>query len=272
MPTILYAEDDAQVAELVRFLFSRDVPDATVRIAANGRECLAALDKERFDLLLLDLVLPGRDGLAILSDLARRGDATPVIVLSSHGQYEQTVSALRAGAIDCIDKKGPRFMDIARIARGYLGLTPRKAAPADDGMKHVVLLEHQEAAAQEITAILGKECPHVRIRALPNRIEWERWVAAALPCDALIITDQWELGDLTDILRDFRWISRGGPGILLSRLNRVEVVIAAYALGCHDCILQRHGYQLELARSLNHLLRERNPSGSPGTRGCGQVA
>ncbi|HZZ58288.1 MAG TPA: response regulator [Opitutaceae bacterium] len=260
MPTILYAEDDAQVAELVRFLFARDVPDASVQIAANGRECLAALEKTRFDLLLLDLVLPGRDGLAILSELARRGDATPVIVLSSHGQYEQTVSALRAGAADCIDKKGPRFMDIARIARGYLDRAGRGRAARDDPTRNVVLLEHQEQTAQELAAIVGQECPQLRLRTIPSRVEWERWVAAGHSCDALVISDQWELADLTDMLRDFRWISHGGPGILLCRLNRLEVVIAAYALGCRDCVVQRPGYQMELARSLNHLLRRRNPT------------
>lgn len=260
MPTILYAEDDSQVAELVRFLFARDVPDASVQIAANGRECLAALKKTRFDLLLLDLVLPGRDGLAILSELARRGDATPVIVLSSHGQYEQTVSALRAGAVDCIDKKGPRFMDIARIARGYLDRAGRGREAPDDATRQVVLLEHQEQTAQELAAIVGQECPQLRLRTIPSRVEWERWVAAGHSCDALVISDQWELADLTDVLRDFRWISRGGPGILLCRLNRLEVVIAAYALGCRDCVVQRPGYQMELARSLNHLLRRRNPT------------
>ncbi|HEY3757390.1 MAG TPA: response regulator [Opitutaceae bacterium] len=259
MPTILYAEDDPQVADLVRILFTRDAPDTAVKTVANGPECLAAMAAGKFDLLLLDLVLPGKDGLAILSELARRGDSTPVIVLSSHGQYEQTVSTLRAGAIDCIDKKGPRFMEIARIVRGYLGQWQRKAAQASDGQRHVLLLEHQEQAASELTAILNRECPQLRVRTVPSRTEWERYATSGLPCDALVISDQWELADLTDILRDFRWISQGGPGILLCRLNRVDVVIAAYALGCRDCVVQRHGYQMELARSLNHLLRLRNP-------------
>ena len=215
-----------------------------------------------YDLLLLDLVLPGRDGLSILSELAKRGDPTPVLVLSSHGQYEQTASALRAGAIDCIDKKTGRFLQIARIVRKFLegsensrdGLT---AVPQGEGSgrKAVALLERNEAAAQEIRAILAVECPHMDFTTVASRTEWERRVAMEHPFDALVVSDEWDFADVTDALRDFRLTGRGGPVILISRSKKVEAVIAAFALGCRDCIVQKHGYHAELARSLNHLLR-----------------
>jgi hypothetical protein len=76
-----------------------------------------------------------------------------------------------------------------------------------------------------------------------------------MPCDAVVLGDDWSFADLTEILRDFRSASLGGPAILISRIGKLDAVIAAYALGCRDCIVAKHGYAFELARSINHLLR-----------------
>jgi len=257
MPAILYAEDDPQVADFVRMLFQRQSSDITIDLAVTGPECLKRMAQGGYDLLLLDLVLPGRDGLAILSELARRGDPTPVIVLSSHGQFEQTVSALRAGAIDCIDKKSGRFLDTVRIVRRFLERRSELSSEAAAGteMKTVALLEPNEQTALEIATILGRECPQLRVRPVATRSEWDRLIATELPYDAVILNDDWAFEDLTQVLRDNRSAERGGPAILISRRDKLEVVVGAYALGCRDCVVQRHGYQFELARSLNHLLR-----------------
>jgi len=258
MPAILYAEDDPQVADFVRMLFEREDSDLTIDLAVTGPDCLRRMAQGGYDLLLLDLVLPGRDGLAILSELARRGDPTPVIVISSHGQFEQTVSALRAGAIDCIDKKSGRFLDTARIVHGFLEqrTQPEPETAERPEIKTVVLLERDVPTALEIATILGRECPQLRVRTVASRSEWDHLIATDLPCDALVLNDDWAFDDLTDMLRDFRSADRGGPALLISRGDKLEVIIAAYALGCRDCVVQKHGYQFELARSLNHLLRE----------------
>ena len=57
-----------------------------------------------------------------------------------------------------------------------------------------------------------------------------------------------------------RSADRSLPAVLLCRRDKLDRVIAAYALGCRDCVVQKHGYQYELARSLNHLLREPQPA------------
>lgn len=257
MATILYAEDDPQVADFVRMLLERELPEARLEVVPNGRDCLARMAAECFDLLLLDLVLPGRDGLAVLSELARRNDPTPVIVVSSHGQFDQTVSALRAGAIDCIDKKGVRFLDTARIVRRFF---ERGREPGDPMLgrrsKTVALLETDGPVALELAVILSRECPQLLVRQVASRTDWDRLFAAEQPCDAVVLTDEWEFDDFTQVLRDVRSADRSVPALLLSRRDKLDRVIAAYTLGCRDCIVQKHGYQLELARSLNQLLRQ----------------
>lgn len=70
------------------------------KTASNGAEALDILAKEKFDVVLLDLVLPEKDGFAVLSEMRGRGDGTPVIVLSNLGQKEDVERAKELGADD----------------------------------------------------------------------------------------------------------------------------------------------------------------------------
>ena len=70
----------------------------------DGRAAEAALQNARFDLVLLDLGLPQRDGLSVLRDLRRRGDATPVIILTARDDTQDRIDGLDAGADDYIVK------------------------------------------------------------------------------------------------------------------------------------------------------------------------
>ncbi|MBI4462911.1 MAG: sigma-54-dependent Fis family transcriptional regulator [Acidobacteria bacterium] len=71
---------------------------------ATGEECLAALDRTHYDLVLLDVWLPGRDGLETLQTLSGRDRAPGVIMISGHGNIETAVKATKLGAFDFIEK------------------------------------------------------------------------------------------------------------------------------------------------------------------------
>ena len=75
-----------------------------VRTAPDGDVALQATRAEGFDLLLTDLVIPGRSGLDLLRDLRTEQPETEVIVLTAHGSVELAVEAMRAGAFDFIKK------------------------------------------------------------------------------------------------------------------------------------------------------------------------
>ena len=66
MIRVLYAEDDSNVASVVRSYFSHFGPDIDLSIVPNGHECLTQMAKGGYDVLLLDLVLPDINGLQIL--------------------------------------------------------------------------------------------------------------------------------------------------------------------------------------------------------------
>ena len=109
---VLVVEDDREIAALVaRFLRANDF---RVSVAANGRDMDLHLAEGRFDLIVLDLMLPGEDGLAICRRL-RRSSRIPIIMLTAKGDPLDRVIGLEMGADDYLAKPfEPREL-LARI-------------------------------------------------------------------------------------------------------------------------------------------------------------
>ena len=72
--------------------------------AANGRDCLAALEAGDVALVLLDIKMPGMDGLEVLGEIKKRWPELAVIMISGHGDIETAVVALKNGAYDFLPK------------------------------------------------------------------------------------------------------------------------------------------------------------------------
>jgi DNA-binding response OmpR family regulator len=99
---ILVIEDESKVARAVRDGLRAEGYGA--EIAATGDDGLTLARLEPFDLVVLDLMLPGRGGLDVLAELRRAGDATPVLVLTARDTVADRVSGLDAGADDYLVK------------------------------------------------------------------------------------------------------------------------------------------------------------------------
>src|SRR5262245_50033808 len=76
----------------------------TVDTAASGEECLAAFERRVFSCILLDVWLPGIDGITTLERVKASHPETAVIMISGHGNIETAVRATRLGALDFIEK------------------------------------------------------------------------------------------------------------------------------------------------------------------------
>jgi two-component system copper resistance phosphate regulon response regulator CusR len=100
--TILIVEDEAKVAAAVRE--GLETEGYAVVVARSGEEGLAAAGSRHFDLILLDLLLPGRDGIEVLGALRGQGLQIPVLVLTARDAIEDRVEGLDAGADDYLVK------------------------------------------------------------------------------------------------------------------------------------------------------------------------
>ncbi len=113
MVKILCIEDDATTADYV----ARGLGEAgfSVDIAADGNAGLAQATDGHYDVILLDRMLPGIDGLAVLSALRAGGNATPVIMLTALASLDERVRGLRAGSDDYVSKPFAFTELLARI-------------------------------------------------------------------------------------------------------------------------------------------------------------
>jgi DNA-binding response OmpR family regulator len=102
MSNILIAEDESRIASFLQKGLRASGFATTV--VADGDEAFHLAASGDFDLVLLDLGLPGRNGFAVLSELRRRGSTVPVIVLTARSGVDDTVAGLEGGADDYIAK------------------------------------------------------------------------------------------------------------------------------------------------------------------------
>ena len=99
---ILIIEDDQEAAAYM----AKGLREAshTVDHAANGTDGLFMATSERYDVMIIDRMLPGLDGLAVIQAVRATGNATPILVLSALGKVDDRVKGLKAGGDDYLVK------------------------------------------------------------------------------------------------------------------------------------------------------------------------
>jgi DNA-binding response OmpR family regulator len=110
---LLVVEDEKKIAELLTKGF-RDRGDE-VDTVGNGERALSLATDNPYDAILLDLLLPGRDGLSVLRSLRKRNAMTPVMIITARGDVSDRVEGLNLGADDYIAKPFSVEEVVARV-------------------------------------------------------------------------------------------------------------------------------------------------------------
>ena len=130
---LLLVEDDSMIGEAVLDLLRAE--QYAVDWARDGDAADTALRTQAYDLVLLDLGLPKRDGLAVLRDLRARKNRTPVLVATARDAVAQRIEGLDAGADDYVLKPfSPR--EVAARVRSILRRVTPASPPAGQGALH----------------------------------------------------------------------------------------------------------------------------------------
>ncbi|MEW6054860.1 MAG: response regulator transcription factor [Nitrospirota bacterium] len=101
---LLIADDHSVVREGVKHILS-DMPEAVITEAANGQQVLDAMQKKEYDLVLLDIAMPGKDGLDVLRDIKRKRPHIKVLILSMFPEEQYALRALKSGASGYLTKE-----------------------------------------------------------------------------------------------------------------------------------------------------------------------
>jgi DNA-binding response OmpR family regulator len=115
MSRILIVEDEQHIADGLRYNLEAEGHEAAV--AADGERALALVLEERqpFDVVILDVMLPGKDGFAVASELRAAGEFVPILILTARGRAEDVLKGFEAGADDYLPKPFELSILLARV-------------------------------------------------------------------------------------------------------------------------------------------------------------
>jgi two-component system OmpR family response regulator len=99
---ILVMEDDREAADYLNKALTE--AGHTVHVAGDGETGFALADSGDYDVMVVDRMMPRRDGLSVIAGLRSRGNTTPVLILSALGEVDDRVTGLRAGGDDYLTK------------------------------------------------------------------------------------------------------------------------------------------------------------------------
>jgi signal transduction histidine kinase len=255
MIRVLYAEDDPVVATFVTECFRRAGMESGLEIVATGLECLDRMARGGIDVLLLDLKLPDIDGLPILGELAMRGDPTPVVIVSAQGQTKMAVEALRAGAVDCVDKGSAQFFQIAEVAtRVYeqhqAESTGAAPVPPRTKKSRVLFIETAAAMRNTFKDFFAQSATQIELSFVSTPDEFDSCLTGSFEADGAIVGQPPFGTDPLEVLRKLRARVADLPVILIAPNNDAEMAVAAFKFGALDFIQKTTGYLPRVAFSL----------------------
>jgi two-component system response regulator QseB len=140
---VLLVEDDAMIGEAVRLGLKKQ--GLTVDWVKDGLSAKAALATEPFDLVLLDLGLPGMDGLQVLRHARSSGKTVPILILTARDSVTDRIKGLDAGADDYLVKP----FDLNELAARVRAVLRRQAGRAEPVIEHLGV--RLDPASHEVT-------------------------------------------------------------------------------------------------------------------------
>jgi two-component system nitrogen regulation response regulator NtrX len=157
-PRILVIDDEAAIRDSLRMTLEYEGYEFIG--AATGQEGLALVERDNPDLVLLDVKMPGMDGLEVLDRLRNMNETLPVVVVSGHGTISTAVEATKKGAFDFIEKP---FASERVLVSLRNALDQRQLRDENRSLKKEVEVRHQmvgeSQGLKQVMAAVGRAAP-----------------------------------------------------------------------------------------------------------------
>jgi DNA-binding response OmpR family regulator len=201
MGRILIVEDEAHLADGLRF--NIEAEGHTVDVLGDGNEAVVHLldPKRAYDLIVLDVMLPGRDGFEVASEVRKAGEYVPILMLTARGRPDDVLRGFEAGADDYLTKPFELAILLARVR----GLLRRQ-----NWMRQAAVDRAPVADSSETLQFAGKT---LDLKAMELRVGDRSYHLTVMECELLkylvqnagqavsrkaILEDVWDLHEETD--------------------------------------------------------------------------
>src|SRR3989442_9941458 len=155
---ILVIDDEVAIRDSLRMMLEYEGYDCVG--AATGQEGLALAEREAPDLVLLDVKMPGMDGLEVLDRLRNMNESLPIVVISGHGTISTAVDATKKGAFDFIEKP---FASERVLVSLRNALAQRQLRDQNRSLKKAVEVRHQmigeSGSLKHVMAAVARAAP-----------------------------------------------------------------------------------------------------------------
>jgi DNA-binding response OmpR family regulator len=175
---ILVVEDERKTASFIRKALQTE--GFAVDVCHAGDEGLAAVQTTPFDLLVLDIMLPGRDGLSVLSRMRELKLSTPVLLLSARGEVNERVAGLNAGADDYL----PKPFELAELIARVRALTRR------NGESKATVLRVADLRLDTLTRLARRGDTEIQLTAREYRLLEFLMRSAGRLCGRMMIIEK----------------------------------------------------------------------------------
>lgn len=255
---LLYADDNAQDADLTRSWFAEYAPEFEIEVAATGQQCLERLREAAFDLLLLDYRLPDMLGLEVLRALNEAGSSMPVVMITGEGDEELVLKALRLGAASYSAKSSRYLEPLPGLLHGVLEEHRRRQSqglPAATLPRRILYVEHLETDIDLTLAHFAKFAPHFVLDVVQTCAAALERLAQASVYDVLLV--DLRMSDLSGLDFVHEAKARGlrlPPFLITSARGGEAMAIAAMHLGAADYITKHEGYLAQLVYRIDEAI------------------
>src|SRR5262245_18861617 len=164
---ILFADDEKSLQEFMRSELPRLGHEVTV--CPDGKAAVKALEKTTFDVAILDLRMPGLDGIEVLEHLKQVSPDTEAVVMTGHGSMESAVAAMRLGAMEYIYKPC-KLTEIEAVLQKVLDRRE---------------IKHKNRALQ--TRVQAAEGPSILVGKAPAMSSVHRMIATVAPTESTVM-------------------------------------------------------------------------------------
>ena len=159
MAKVLIVDDELPIRRTLRDILEFEQYD--VDQASDGLECVAKVQKEKYDVVIMDIKMPKMDGIEALERLQILAPELPVVMVSGHGNIETAVDAVKKGAFDYISKPP----DLNRML-----ITIRNAIDKSDLVNTTQKLQKQVRAVSKGVNIIGESAPIMAIKRILDKV------------------------------------------------------------------------------------------------------